>query len=63
MLNFTHGCIRPTSVKEWLRKNETKLSAAELGADRKKPNGVMLTETLDDGDDLEENEVDEEINE
>ena len=50
-------------MKEWLRKNETKLSAAELGADRKKPNGVMLTETLDDGDDLEENEVDEEINE
>ena len=26
MLNFTHGCIRPRSIKEWLRKNETKLS-------------------------------------
>lgn len=63
MLNFTHGCIRPTSVKEWLRKNETKLSAAELGADRKKANGVLLTEAVDYEDDPEEYEVDEEINE
>ncbi len=44
MLNFTHGCIRPRSIKEWLRKNETKLSAAELGADRKKTNTNYLTE-------------------
>lgn len=63
MLNFTHGCIRPTSVKEWLRKNETKLSAAELGADRKKANGVLLTEALDELEDPQEYEVDEEINE
>jgi hypothetical protein len=63
MLNFTHGCIRPTSVKEWLRKNETKLSAAELGADRKKANGVLLTEALDELEDPQQYEVDEEINE
>ena len=44
MLNFTHGCIRPRSIKEWLRKNETKLSASELGADRKKTNTNYHTE-------------------
>ena len=44
MLNFTHGCIRPRSIKEWLRKNETKLSAAELGADKKKVTSSYLTE-------------------
>ena len=44
MLNFTHGCIRPRSIKEWLRKNETKLSASELGADKKKSNANYHTE-------------------
>ena len=44
MLNFTHGCIRPRSIKEWLRKNETKLSASELGADKKKTNTNYHTE-------------------
>ena len=36
LLNYTHGCIKPNSIKSWLRKNETKLSASELGADRRK---------------------------
>ena len=63
MLNYTHGCIKPHSVKEWLRKNETKLSAAELGADRKKPHGILHTEALDEHDDSEEQEVDDEIEE
>ena len=44
LLNYTHGCIKPSSIKSWLRKNETKLSASELGADRKKAAGVFHTE-------------------
>eukprot|EP00435_Cladocopium_sp_Y103_P054634 s153_g17.t2 len=45
LLNFTHGCIKPSSIKSWLRKNETKLSAAELGADKdkKKTNQLLYT--------------------
>ena len=44
LLNYTHGCIKPSSIKSWLRKNETKLSASELGADRKKAAGAFHTE-------------------
>ena len=44
LLNYTHGCIKPSSIKSWLRKNETKLSASELGADRKKAAGTFHTE-------------------
>ena len=42
MLNFTHGEISPKSIKEWLRKSESKLSASELGADRKKVINTVL---------------------
>ena len=63
MLNYTHGCIKPHSVKEWLRKNETKLSAAELGADRKKTHGVLHTEMANKAEDSEEQEVENEIEE
>ena len=44
LLNYTLGCIKPSSIKSWLRKNETKLSASELGADRKKAAGTFHTE-------------------
>ena len=44
LLNFTHGCIKPPSIKSWLRKNETSLSASELGADRKKASSISLVE-------------------
>ena len=46
LLNFNHGCIKPATIKSWLRKNETKLLAAELGADkdRKKTTGVNYME-------------------
>ena len=67
MLNFTHGCIRPRSIKEWLRKNETKLSASELGADKKKTNTNYHTEieahALEEGEDPTENWNDPEIEE
>ena len=63
MLNYIHGCIKAHSVKEWLRKNETKLSAAELGADRKKAHGVLHTEIMDEAEDSEEREVENEIGE
>lgn len=67
MLNFTHGCIRPRSIKEWLRKNETKLSASELGADKKKANTNYHTEieahALEEGGDPTETWNDPEIEE
>ena len=50
-------------MKEWLRKNETKLSAPELGADRKKSHGALHTETFEEADDSEEQEVENEIEE
>eukprot|EP00435_Cladocopium_sp_Y103_P039146 s2194_g10.t1 len=48
LLNFTHGCIKPSSIKCWLRKNETKLSAAELGADRDKKKVSQVLYTVDE---------------
>ena len=55
LLNYTHGCIKPTSIKEWLRKNETRLSAQELGADKKKLTAsIMLTENYQEADEAGE---------
>ena len=33
MLNYTRGDIKPSSIKSWLRKNETKLTISQLGVD------------------------------
>ena len=63
MLNYTHGCIKPSSIKSWLRKNETRLSAAELGADKKKTQVNFLTEFEGhhiENNDIEENDEDKE---
>ena len=38
ILNFTRGCTKPASIKEWLRKNETKLATSELGSEKGKIN-------------------------
>ena len=56
LLNFTRGCIRPVSIKEWLRKNETKLGAHELGSDKKKAANIMYAETEPIEDDAEDSE-------
>ena len=61
VLNFTHGCIKPQSVKDWLRKKETQLSAAALGSDRKKTQSVLHMEVLEKSEDLEEQEIHAEI--
>ena len=66
LLNYTHGCIKPSSIKSWLRKNETKLSASELGADRKKAagtfhteyEGVYATEEVIEGNGTDQEEID-----
>ena len=66
LLNYTHGCIKPSSIKSWLRKNETKLSASELGADRKKAagafhteyDGVYATEEVIEGNGTDQEEID-----
>ena len=50
LLNFTHGCIRTSSIKNWLRKNETRLSAAELGADKDKKKVQQLLYTVDESE-------------
>eukprot|EP00435_Cladocopium_sp_Y103_P050254 s2395_g15.t1 len=34
MLNYTRGDIKPSSIKSWLRKNETKLTINQLGIDQ-----------------------------
>ena len=36
MLNYTRGSISPADIKDWIRKHETKLQAAHVGADAKK---------------------------
>lgn len=59
LLNFTRGCIKPVSIKDWLRKNEPKLAASELGADKKKTSSVLHTEM--DYDVEIENDQDEEL--
>ena len=48
LMNFTHGCIKPSSIKSWLRKNETTLSAAELGAESNKKKTNQLLYTVDE---------------
>ena len=60
MLTFTQGDIKPSSIKSWLRKNESKLTVSQLGADSRKTNAVMFTEK-DEEDVIEESEN--EINE
>ena len=50
LLNFTRWYTRSASIKDWLGKNETKLAASELGADKKKTSSVLLTEMDYDGD-------------
>ena len=50
LLNFTRGCIKPSSIKGWLMKNETKLSAAELGADKDKKKVQQLLYTVDESE-------------
>ncbi len=61
MLTFTQGDIKPGSIKSWLRKNESKLTVSQLGADnRKTTNAVMFTEK-DDEEVLDESDT--EINE
>ena len=53
LLNFTCGSIKPEDIKNWLRKSESKLSASELGSDKRKPtSSILLTEK--ENEDLEE---------
>ena len=61
MLNLTYGCIKLDSIKEWLRKSERRFSAAELGAEKKKPNAVLMMEGKTDDYDPDEKEVDDEF--
>ena len=35
LLNYSRGSIMPADVKEWIRKNETKLQLAHGGVDGK----------------------------
>lgn len=67
LLNFTRGDIRPKSIKEWLRKNETRLSASELGADKDKTKRAFGAHHLEDPEifpeDQEEQDIEDEINE
>ena len=59
LLNFTYGSIKPTDIKNWLRKSESRLSASELGSDRKKAHPVLLTENhLTDEDDQDHDDDD-----
>ena len=44
LLQFTRGDITPQSVREYLRKSETKLSAQDLGSDRKQVKAVLWAE-------------------
>ena len=63
LLNFTKGDITPPSVREWLRKSETRLSAQDLGSDKKVVSSVLWTEhdnKVDQHAELEE-EVDEDL--
>ena len=34
-LNFSRGSIRPSDVREWVRKHETKLQVSQVGVDKK----------------------------
>ena len=34
-LNFSRGSIRPSDVREWVRKHETKLQVSQVGIDKK----------------------------
>ena len=63
LLNFTRGCIKPSSIKDWLRKNETRLAASELGAEKAKVNKVYFAEDVLEKDPYDEtgDEVDQEI--
>ena len=63
LLNFTRGCIKPSSIKDWLRKNETRLAASELGAEKAKVNKVYFTEDVLEKEPYDEigDEVDQEI--
>ena len=36
MLNYTRGSIAPADIKNWIRKHETKLQVAHVGADAKR---------------------------
>ena len=59
MLTFTQGDIQPKSIKAWLRKNESKLTANQLGADdSKKATPVYFAE-----EELSENESEDDIHE
>lgn len=61
MLNFTRGDIRPPAIKEWLRKNETKLSASDVGSDRKRTNQTMALDYPEDDENLSEDDLTKEI--
>ena len=52
MLNFTHGDIKPKSIKAWLRKSETKLSITQVGVDKDSKKASSSTQILlaDQGD-------------
>jgi len=52
LLNFTHGGIKPKSIKAWLRKSETKVSINQVGADKdaKKDSSSSQILPADQGD-------------
>ena len=59
LLNFTYGSITPKDIKNWLRKAESRLSASELGNDKRKTtNAVLYNEKM--ADDLTEQDDEQE---
>ena len=51
MLNYNRGVATPTTIRDWLRKNESKLTLEQLGNDAtsgKKSTAVYHVETLDE---------------
>ena len=60
MLTFTQGDIQTNSIKAWLRKNESKLTANQLGAENVKKgtsNAVLYTEENEDDEFDTENDI------
>ena len=58
LLNYARRDISPASIKDWLRKSESKLTAQDLGSDKKKTASILLTENAPDHTHGTEYEVD-----
>ena len=60
MLTVSHGVIQTKSIKAWLRKNESKLTANQLGAENTKKgtaNAVFYAEDDEDDEPDTENDI------